>query len=100
MQVVADVDEADIGEVKEGARVTFTVDAYPNDTFEGEVTQVRQEATTTNNVVTYEVVISAPNTDLDNRHAPHELPRAQITKKLECFENKEQALLAQKLFQQ
>lgn len=64
MQVVADVDEADIGDVKEGERVTFTVDAYPDDTFEGEVTQVRQEATTTNNVVTYEVVISAPNADL------------------------------------
>lgn len=59
MRVVADVDEADIGDVHEGERVTFTVDAYPNDTFEGEVTQVRQEATTTNNVVTYEVVISA-----------------------------------------
>ncbi|MBQ7824451.1 MAG: efflux RND transporter periplasmic adaptor subunit, partial [Bacteroidaceae bacterium] len=64
MQVVADVDEADIGGVKEGQRVTFTVDAYPNDTFDGEVTQVRQEATTTNNVVTYEVVINAPNPDL------------------------------------
>lgn len=64
MQVVADVDEADIGNVKEGERVTFTVDAYPDDTFKGEVKQVRQEATTTNNVVTYEVVISAPNADL------------------------------------
>lgn len=64
MQVVANVDEADIGEVKEGNRVTFTVDAYPDDTFEGTVKQVRLEATTTNNVVTYEVVISAPNADL------------------------------------
>lgn len=64
MQVVADVDEADIGDVKEDERVSFTVDAYPDDTFEGEVKQVRQEATTTNNVVTYEVVISAPNADL------------------------------------
>ncbi len=64
MRVVADVDEADIGEVKVGQRVTFTVDAYPDDTFQGYVTQVRQEATTTNNVVTYEVVISAPNNDL------------------------------------
>lgn len=64
MQVVADVDEADIGDVKEGERVTFTVDAYHDDTFEGEVKQVRQEATTSNNVVTYEVVISAPNADL------------------------------------
>jgi len=58
------VDEADIGDVKKGERVTFTVDAYPDDTFAGEVTQVRQEATTTNNVVTYEVVISAPNGNL------------------------------------
>ena len=64
MQVVADVDEADIGNVKEGERVTFTVDAYPDDTFTGRVMQVRQEATTNNNVVTYEVVISAPNSDL------------------------------------
>ena len=64
MRVIADIDEADIGEVKEGENVKFTVDAFPNDTFEGVVTQVRQEATTTNNVVTYEVVISAPNADL------------------------------------
>ena len=64
MQVVANVDEADIGEVKTGERVSFTVDAYPDDTFTGTVKQVRQEATTTNNVVTYEVVISAPNADL------------------------------------
>ena len=64
MQVVANVDEADIGGVKVGERVTFTVDAYPDDIFQGSVTQVRQEATTTNNVVTYEVVISAPNSDL------------------------------------
>lgn len=64
MQVVANVDEADIGDVKEGERVSFTVDAYPNDTFEGVVKQVRQEATKTNNVVTYEVVISAPNSEL------------------------------------
>lgn len=64
MQVIADVDEADIGEVAEGDRVSFTVDAYPDDTFEGKVTQVRLQATTTNNVVTYEVVISAQNADL------------------------------------
>lgn len=64
MRVIANVDEADIGEVKEGQRVTYTVDAYPDETFEGTVTQVRNEATTDNNVVTYEVVISAPNPDL------------------------------------
>ena len=64
MQVIADVDEADIGQVQEGQRVTFTVDAYPDDTFNGEVTQVRLQPTTENNVVTYEVVINAPNPDL------------------------------------
>lgn len=64
MQVIADIDEADIGDVREGERVTFTVDAFPDDTFTGRVTQVRQVATTESNVVTYEVVISAQNDDL------------------------------------
>lgn len=64
MRVIADVDEADIGQVVEGLRTSFTVDAFPNDTFEGKVTQVRQQATVTNNVVTYEVVVSAYNPDL------------------------------------
>ncbi len=64
MQCIAKVDEADIGEVREGQRVTFTVDAYPDDVFSGSVKQVRQNPVTTNNVVTYEVVISAPNADL------------------------------------
>ena len=72
MQVVADVDEADIGGVEEGQRVPFTVDAYPNDTFEGTVTQIRlgedsstsSGSSTSSTVVTYEVVISAPNPDL------------------------------------
>jgi HlyD family secretion protein len=64
MQCIAKVDEADIGEVREGQRVTFTVDAYPDDVFSGSVKQVRQSPVTTNNVVTYEVVISAPNADL------------------------------------
>lgn len=64
MQCIAKVDEADIGEVREGQRVTFTVDAYPDDVFSGSVKQVRQNPVTNNNVVTYEVVISAPNADL------------------------------------
>jgi len=71
MQVVADVDEADIGGVIEGQRASFTVDAYPNDVFEGVVTQIRlgdasstSSTSTTTTVVTYEVVISAPNSDL------------------------------------
>ena len=64
MRVIADIDEADIGGVKEGQRVMFTVDAFPDDQFEGSITQVRQQATTESNVVTYEVVISARNNDL------------------------------------
>jgi HlyD family secretion protein len=64
MQVIADVDEADIGQVLEGQHVVFTVDAFPEDQFEGTVIQVRLLATTTSNVVTYEVVIDAPNPDL------------------------------------
>lgn len=64
MQVVADVDEADIGYVRDGQRVEFTVDAYPDDVFTGTVKQVRLEATTESSVVTYEVVISASNPEL------------------------------------
>ncbi|MBU2996284.1 efflux RND transporter periplasmic adaptor subunit [Cellulophaga baltica] len=64
MQVEADVDEADIGQVKEGQRVSFTVDAYQNEEFVGEVTQIRLDPTTTSNVVTYTVVVKAENPDL------------------------------------
>lgn len=74
MQVVADVDEADIGGVAEGQRATFTVDAYPDDVFEGRVTQIRLGSTsssssslsssTSESVVTYEVVITADNPEL------------------------------------
>jgi HlyD family secretion protein len=64
MQVEADVDEADIGQVKEGQRVTFTVDAYMGETFDGIVTQVRLDPTITSNVVTYTVVIKSDNPDL------------------------------------
>ena len=63
MQVEADVDEADIGQVKEGQRVTFTVDAYMDDVFNGTVNQIRMKPTTTSNVVTYTVIIEAPNPD-------------------------------------
>ncbi len=63
MQVIGDVDEADIGQVKTGQRVTFTVDAYPDDTFSGTVTQVRLNPTEESNVVTYEVVVSADNSE-------------------------------------
>lgn len=63
MQVIGNVDEADIGQVKVGQPVTFSVDAYSDDLFEGKVTQVRLNPTTESNVVTYEVVVAAPNPD-------------------------------------
>lgn len=64
MQLVANIDEADIGSVAEGQRVSFTVDAYIDTKFEGTVKQVRLQSASTSNVVTYEVVIDAPNPDL------------------------------------
>lgn len=64
MEVYASVDEADIGQVKQKQRVTFTVDAYPEETFNGTVSQVRLEPTVTSNVVTYTVTILAQNPEL------------------------------------
>lgn len=61
MEVQADVDEADIGQVKLGQKVNFTVDAFPDDNFNGEVSEIWLKPTTTSNVVTYTVIISAPN---------------------------------------
>jgi HlyD family secretion protein len=63
MQVQTSVDEADIGKVRQGQRVDFTVDAYPDMKFEGSVSEVRLQPVTTNNVVTYVVILSAPNPD-------------------------------------
>ncbi|MGP8020272.1 MAG: efflux RND transporter periplasmic adaptor subunit [Limisphaerales bacterium] len=64
MQIDAAVDEGDIGGVKDGQEVDFTVDAYPNRTFHGVVKQVRNAPTTVNNVVTYDTIISVKNADL------------------------------------
>jgi HlyD family secretion protein len=67
MQVQAAVSEADIGDVKVGLRVTFTVDAYPDITFSGTVNQIRLEPAVSANVVTYSTIITAPNDDLKLR---------------------------------
>jgi HlyD family secretion protein len=63
MQVEADIDESDIGQVREGQRVEFDVDAYPSEKFAGTVEQIRLSPVTTSNVVTYTVIINAPNPD-------------------------------------
>jgi HlyD family secretion protein len=64
MQVQAAVDEADIGQVRQGQPVSFTVDAYPTETFKGDVRQIRLQPVVTSNVVTYTVIVNAPNPDL------------------------------------
>ncbi|PWE00464.1 efflux RND transporter periplasmic adaptor subunit [Marinilabilia rubra] len=64
MQVEADVDEADIGQVEVGQEVAFTVDAFPDTEFKGEVIQIRLEPAVESNVVTYTVIIDAPNSEL------------------------------------
>lgn len=64
MQVDSSIDEADVGAVRVGQKVTFTVDAFPGRTFEGEVVQIRKSPQVVQNVVTYDVVVSAPNPDL------------------------------------
>jgi HlyD family secretion protein len=64
MQVQAAVDEADIGQLRQGQPVSFTVDAYPTETFKGDVRQIRLQPVVTSNVVTYTVIVNAPNPDL------------------------------------
>lgn len=64
MQVMASVDEADVGNIKTGERATFTVDAYLNDSFKGTIQEIRLNPVTTANVVTYTTIINAPNADL------------------------------------
>ncbi len=64
MKVEASIDEADIGSVKQGQRVTFTVDSYPEEQFEGSVTQIRLAPVESQNVITYTVIIDVANPDL------------------------------------
>ena len=64
MRVIANVDESDVGRIRPNQRVTFTVDAFPAEEFEGSVSQIRLEPIVTQNVVTYATVIDAPNPEL------------------------------------
>lgn len=67
MQVQADVDQSDIGQIKAGEPAHFTVDAYPDQTFRGQISQVRLNATVSQNVITYPVIIEVPNPDFKLR---------------------------------
>ncbi len=76
MKVIVSVDEADVGEVKEDQKVTFSVDAYPNQQFKGVITQLRLNSQMVNGVVTYDAVVEVPNNDL--RLRPGMTATAQI----------------------
>ncbi len=81
MQVQANVDEADIGRVEEGQEVSFTVDAYPEQTFSGKVKQVRLSPKVEQNVVNYTVIIDVPNPDLKLMPGMTATVTIQVTKK-------------------
>lgn len=79
MELHVNVDEADIGKIREGQKATFSVSAYPNRTFEARITQARYSSTTTSGVVTYETLLKVDNTDLSLR--PGMTATADITVK-------------------
>jgi len=85
LQVSASIDEADIGRIRPGQRVTFRVDAYPTDTFEGTVAQVRLQPVVVQNVTTYATIIDAPNSDLKLRPGMTATLRVQVSQKTDVL---------------
>src|SRR5262245_23984138 len=81
LQVSANIDEADIGRIRPGQRATFRVDAYPTDTFEGTVAQVRLQPVVVQNVTTYATIINAPNADLKLRPGMTATLRVEVSQK-------------------
>ncbi len=93
MQIETAVSEADIGVIKEGQAVTFTVDAYPNQTFNGVVKQIRLSPTTTSNVVVYTVVIDVDNSDLRLMPGMTAFVTIVISEKFDVFKAQNAAFL-------
>ena len=93
MQIETSVSEADIGVIKEGQKVTFTVDAYPNKTFEGTVHQIRLSPTTTSNVVVYTVVIAVDNSDLSLMPGMTAFVTIVIDEKFDVYKTQNSAFL-------
>jgi HlyD family secretion protein len=85
LQVSANIDEADIGRIRPGQRATFRVDAYPTDTFEGTVAQVRLQPVVVQNVTTYATIINAPNADLKLRPGMTATLRVEVSQKTDVF---------------
>lgn len=96
MQIETSVSEADIGVIKEGQAVTFTVDAYPNQTFDGTVRQIRLSPTTTSNVVVYTVVIDVDNSDLRLMPGMTAFVTIVVTEKFDVFKVQNAALVLRK----
>lgn len=96
MQIETSVSEADIGVIKEGQAVTFTVDAYPNQTFDGTVRQIRLSPTTTSNVVVYTVVIDVDNSDLRLMPGMTAFVTIVVTEKHDVFKVQNAALVLRK----
>ena len=96
MQIETSVSEADIGVIKEGQAVTFTVDAYPNQTFDGTVRQIRLSPTTTSNVVVYTVVIDVDNSDLRLMPGMTAFVTIVVTEKFDVFKIQNAALVLRK----
>lgn len=96
MQIETSVSEADIGVIKEGQAVTFTVDAYPNQTFDGTVRQIRLSPTTTSNVVVYTVVIDVDNSDLRLMPGMTAFVTIVVTEKHDVFKIQNAALVLRK----
>ncbi len=85
LQVSANIDEADIGRIRPGQRATFRVDAYPEDTFEGTVAQVRLQPVVVQNVTTYATIINAPNSDLKLRPGMTATLRVEVSQKTDVL---------------
>ena len=85
LQVSANIDEADIGRIRPGQRATFRVDAYPTDTFEGTVAQVRLQPVVVQNVTTYATIINAPNSDLKLRPGMTATLRVEVSQKTDVL---------------
>ena len=96
MQIETSVSEADIGVIKEGQAVTFTVDAYPSQTFDGTVRQIRLSPTTTSNVVVYTVVIDVDNSDLRLMPGMTAFVTIVVTEKFDVFKVQNAALVLRK----
>jgi HlyD family secretion protein len=92
MQVDTNVSESDVGAIKPGDKASFTVESFPDRTYKAEVTEVRQSPQTIQNVVTYDVVVSAPNEDLSLKPGMTATTRIVVDERADALRAPDQAL--------